>query len=530
MTDQPAAAGRWRGGAALAQAGLGVLCLLVSLLVQRHGIGLMGDTSRFFDYGSRPGLGELPVHDAPLYPLLLRLHLLTGVSVRDFAAGVSTAFFIGTTLLLFAAVRAAGRSVLAATAAAAVTMFSWPMVSAFAHAQTEVLFLPLMLASLALLVREDHPRCTLLIALSGLAALLGILTRYAGAFMVPAGLLTLLLLAGWRAPRRLLAGWAVFLITTAGPVALWLLFNRLRSGTATSRVLAVHFPTPDKLEGGLYWILNFLLPYRVIERAPGLATAAVVALIGLSVILLRRHGTVGEQRLACGGLVWSVAYLAFLFASLTLFDDHTPLDARVLGPLALLLLPVVALAVGITVVRERNRPLRALAALGLLYLVLFTAQRGHSFVRTARREGIGFARAVVRESPALREAVQLARRFRVYANAPEAAWLLHDCRDLLGIPYKISPTSLQPSPGFDDQMAALRAEVQSGRAVVAVFYFKHDPVVWTHYLPTIAEMTDRLGAVPLRTYPDGLLLGADSARAEVEAALTAVPPAASRAP
>ena len=214
-------------------------------------------------------------------------------------------------------------------------------------------------------------------------------------------------------------------------------------------------------------------------------------------------------------LTWSLAYIVFLYASLTLFDDHTPLDERILSPLILTAVCCFTYAACIALLRCRILLLRATALLFLSYMLVFTGYRAFGFVANAYTDGLGFNRREVRESQSLKDAVILSRKFKIYSNAPEAVSLLYGTLDLRYIPYKLNPTSLLPNPGYLNQFALLRHEVHSNQAIVVLFYFKHKPGVWTHYLPDPDELKQRLNAVAIKEYSDGIILGANTASNQI---------------
>ena len=493
---------------------------VISFVVQHHGIGLMGDTSHLFHYGSQAGLSSLSVHDAPLYPLVLRLHGLFGLTIRSFAGILDAVLLAAFSALLFVFFHALNRTCWISLVCATTVLFSRPILSAFSYAQTEALFLPLVLAHMFFFLVAPDRNTRLMIACAGAACFFAVAARYAAAFLLLAGVAYL---AMWdrRSLPRFMRHAGLYSATIAIPLAALLFWNHFRAGSATSRVLTFHLPGADKLQEGLLTAVNFFLPYQVAERMPLLSFCALLVLLAISVVMLRHHGNDRERRFVLISLLGALAYGAFLCVSLTFFDDLTPLDERILVPFALFLVPLPVYAACLMVAKMRAGLWKIAGAGVLAYMIMFTAYRSLMFMEYAYNDGLGYARRAVRESVSLRDAVRLSRDIKVYSNAPEAASLLYGCADFTIIPHKLEPMSLKPLPGYNDQMRHLRDEVQAHRAIVALFFFKHRPEVWTHYLPTPEEMRDTLGAVDIHSYNDAVFLGSPESRERVRKLLGA---------
>ena len=484
-----------------------MITVLTGILLQKQGVGYMGDSSRFFDYGSKEGLSSLPIHDAPLYPFLLRIHRFTSLNVVSFSALANIILYPLAAFILFTCLFSISRSLVASYVATVITVFSWPFISTYSYAQTEVLFLPLLLASMFWLLHADARNSLRFAIFSGLAASFSIFTRYAGIFtLLAAGLY--LVAIHYRQVVRLMRYAVAFIVAAGLPFLLLVAWNILRAGKATSRVFSPHPPSSEKLLGGLYWIMNYFLPYRILDSWFIPSALFFIFLLIAVILVLHLYGNILEKQYGIMCLTWSLAYIVFLYVSLTFFDDHTPLDERILSPLVLTTLCCIAYAVGIALVRCRSLLLRAAAVVIMSYMLVFTGYRAFGFVSNAYTNGLGFNRREVRESQSLKDAVSLSQNIKVYSNAPEAAALLYGTRNMRYIPYKLNPTSLLPNPGYTNQFESLLHEVHSNEAIVVLFYFKHKPGVWTHYLPDPDEIARRLNAVVIKEYSDGVIYGA----------------------
>lgn len=481
----------------------------VCLCMSRQGVGLMGDTSRFFD-AARPTAGQgWTNRDAPLYPLLLRV--IPGDDLRESARGINVVLYALLAGLAWAVLRRwwpdrFGYAVLAT----GLTVFSMPLLHVYAYAQTEVLFMPLQLLAMAALVDyASRPRVGLLAA-SALCAVGALFTRYAGIFLLLGAGLSLWVLHRDRWPLLIRRG-LLYTGVVLAPLAAVLLWNRYRWGNTTGRDFSVHFPGWDVLLNGVQHIAGLFVPWRWIERAPFLAALGVLALFaGLVFLAARRHraGHPAVPLLAS----YALAYVAFVLLSMTFVDQYTYLDLRMLPPFALSmsLLILLLLRQGLD-----GGPVRRAASVALLlYAAAFTTARGAPFVRHAARQGLGAADARWRNSPLVRMAVPLSADYTLYTNAGEVLQLLFGMRGVEGLPYCIDPTSGAPREDqYRAELRDLRDAIRSDRGLMIVYYLKHDPKIWTHYLPRPEVLREETGAAVLFEHPDGVVLGREDARA-----------------
>jgi hypothetical protein len=286
-------------------------------------------------------VGRVPsTHFPPLYPAVLAVFRELGFSFNEavrtigpLAAAASVALFWLLARRVFRGERWA--SVLAVLASLFLFLVPRVWMYLLGSAMSESVFIPLMLAVLVALAwyveRPSMPAAVV----AGVLCSLALLARDLGLTLAFTGVAVLLVFDHRHALRTRIRHTAAFLaVAASGPVCftVWAL---VRSGGSTSRSIAWH-PQPGAADfipifigrmfgGPLPQPLNGIL--------------ALVLLVGVPVLLYlwppRLLGSRGGNRtLLLMLMVFVVTYVASLEVSRALFDASTPMDARLLGPVA----------------------------------------------------------------------------------------------------------------------------------------------------------------------------------------------------
>ncbi|MEO6434406.1 MAG: glycosyltransferase family 39 protein, partial [Tepidisphaeraceae bacterium] len=192
-----------------------VVAMVVMLACTRWGVATSSDSARYVRT-ARHILGTEPVvesheskheqaHYPPVYPMALAAAgWMTRQDPLAAARVLHAAIFAANALLAALLVRRAGGAVWAAVLAAAIVVVSPVTITTHAWLLSEALFISLAFATILLVCMYlDRPRIVVLIA-AAVATSLGMLTRYAGAALGPAVVLTILL--NGRARRRTTRG------------------------------------------------------------------------------------------------------------------------------------------------------------------------------------------------------------------------------------------------------------------------------------------------------------------------------------
>lgn len=274
-------------------------------------------------------------------------------------------------------------------------------------------------------VVPPHVRWLMLaIVAAGAATML----RYAGLAVVGLVIFTTLIARAKAWPQRIgrtmLAALAAML-----PLVLWLLRNRLVHGDATNRALAYHPPDltdwqrardavgwwflPRVNAEGWWelidlqhsWIIPMPDPQRLIHGA-WIALWAGIGVMLLAALAMIRPRTRPAAALSA---VFAAGYFVLILATMTWYDDATPLDERILAPahIALLLLG----GVGLAALLPRTGRSRLTHTLVLLTTLIASAAAVGTVGRAAVWAWTAPTRSLVYNSPRWRESelVQLLR-------------------------------------------------------------------------------------------------------------------------
>jgi len=229
--------------------------------------------------------------------------------------------------------------------------FAYPWLRIATWVFSEAPFLALILLTGWALTRwHEKPTRGRALLVAGLAAA-GTLVRWIGGVLfLWAG--SRMVRHGRQAPeaRRSMV---VFLLGYGIPVAAWVLRNRLVAGNAVNRPLAWHPPGLEKWYQAAETLADWVRPWyatRTVNQTWALAASVVLVSAGLLVWAWRTATPSERDALALwlGFLAW---YGGGLVAAISWVDALTPMDWRLLAPVFLVLVWLLALASWITLGR-----------------------------------------------------------------------------------------------------------------------------------------------------------------------------------
>lgn len=316
----------------------------------------------------------------------------------------------------------------------------------------------------------------------GVFAGMAYLTRYAGLALIATFLVAIFILRStW---RKRFTSIALFL---AGflPFALgWALRNRLVAESATNRALVWHPITADNLRLGVYTFSSFLIPVDEWRRALAaysfLLEGLIVLILGVVLVWtliqtrryilkprqaseLKRGGKESREVISFTSALYIFAYLASIAASMTLFDAATKFRLRILSPVFVCLL-ILLVAFGIWM-RNRRRMLVAIATILIFALSVY---KQSVTIAHWSQGGIGYASFQWYDSQAMAYLRELPADVKIFTNEPAAVYL-YTGRGAHVLPTRYDSATAQERPGFEENLANLRSEVESGAAVIALF-------------------------------------------------------------
>jgi len=299
------------------------------------------------------------------------------------------------------------------------------------------------------------------------------LTRYAGLALAATFMVTLLVLhSTWR--RRLIS-LGIFTASLVPWIAGWATRNALIGGTTTNRVPVWHPITQSNLDTAWRTLAGFLLPAEAWRQAAVRAhwvLPAILFLIGLGIgawimFRLRQIRNSGDPKrqevLSLLNGLFIFGYLASILAAMFLFDASTKFKLRILAPPYVSLM-VLAVALGAWVWKRNRALVIALAAA----IVALSAFGQLNVLGELMKGGQGYASFKWYDSEAMAFLRLLPDEVAIYTNEPGAVYL-HTGRPAYVLPDRVDPVTAAERPGFDSGLAELQREVNSGRAVLALF-------------------------------------------------------------
>ncbi len=449
-----------------------------------------------------PVMIEAPAEQAhypPGYPGILALVSLGGADPLDAARWVAAALMALNCLAAAELVRPGTGCRVAAIFVAGAIALTPASVRLHAWALSEPLYVFFSLLAFGLLI--SHLRRRSFGKLIGAALLVGaaMLTRYAGAALIPAGILILFLLESGDRKRRMIDASIFGAIAALLPVG-WYVRNQIVLGSAMNRVLAFHPVTVSHLidVAKVCWMwLGADEPRHVVLTFLAALIVLVVLIAALRLAWKRRDGA-GD--LAGAMLIYIAAFGAVLVGSISFVDASTPVDDRVLSPVYVAWL----ILIGCLIARRADISGRArvvAACLGAA-LCIWAAVRSEMLVHQLWREGGGFAQRSWRESSIIATVKTLPADKIVYTNAPGAVYLLTGRPMIVTVPGEFSASSRLANPEYADLMGRMRDDLHGGRAVL-VYLGRYAKSRW--YYPSDAELRKKLGLHPLMRHKEDVI-------------------------
>ncbi|MFT3892267.1 MAG: phospholipid carrier-dependent glycosyltransferase [Anaerolineales bacterium] len=356
------------------------------------------------------------------------------------------------------------------------------MLPVHSMAMSEPLFIFLSLLSLWMfdLYFERHHHWWWLVlcaAFSGMAYL----TRYSGLALVATYVVALFVLHDDWKKRFTRIG--IFL---AGfiPWALgWAIRNEMVAENATNRALFWH-PIPAENWTGAFRVFStFLVPVEEWRKAifqAGIIPWAIVIILGASLVWTLLKGweyfskphqlSKGERSEAESRAIipfttalYMFAYISSTLASMTLFDAATRFEVRILAPIFVCLL-ILLVYFGVWL-KSKNR---SVVVVLTIILLGFSFYKQSTVFAHWSRGGIGYASFQWYDSDAMAFLRTLPEDVAIYTNEPAAVYL-YTGRGGYVLPDRYDGATAQQRAGFEEGVKRLHADINAGKAVMALF-------------------------------------------------------------
>jgi hypothetical protein len=497
---------------------IALLALAPIIFAMPRGLDLSFDSIQYLSAGRNllagrglsvfdaPGRVRPMTHFPPLFPIALAVF---GAVFGDVTRGAWVLNLVATAATVLLVARLAGRvaggdgraRARAALIAGVATAVTNDLAINATMLWSEPLFIVLVVATAELLVRSaEHEsgagfRGDPFLTYAALAAGASAITRYAGLAIIGGGVFALLL-ASRLAPRVRFRRAAIFGAISTAPLAVWLLYNEVRAGTATDRDLSVYVISRDELWVGLETLSRWVFPYDPtdgIGMLVALLIAGVIAFV-LRETMQRADGALGRETGAADASpgrpdprraiailsILIAAYGLFLLASITFIEHAASLNERLLSPA----LPIlIALSIGAACSllthepsrsdtgsgdRRSYRRLRIIAIVALVVSLGDQAVGLASWARHMPERSLGLSHLSRSADELLSVVRAIPPDARVYSNMPYMTYAFAD-RVVADLPLKISQTSLKPNPQFLTQLHQI-ADTPDGKPIYLVFF------------------------------------------------------------
>jgi hypothetical protein len=473
--------------AIVAIAAISVIGSVLMVLWSPHGVHASPDSFTYLGAASSLADGEgwtYPYGDAgapvtlfpPVYPVLLAVPGLLGISAFDWVLWQNALFLAGFSFLVGVSVFDATRGLVPAAIAMILVQFGTPTIVVYAHIWSETLFYPIVIVVLAALGRHLAGHGTRWLVAAGVGTSIGMLTRYAGLSLF---LTACVLLVAWP-PRR---AWdrlrrPVLFTAIAIPLnAIWLWRNFNTSRTLTGNNSLVHGLTGADVLAGLETVRSWFVP----SRSGGAVRALIVVLVVASAIvaiivartLLRKERAetfhIPPIVVVCAG--YALMHFAFIAVANAYSTRSPPFNDRILGSsFAPIVIAVVVAGHASWGALPRDRVLRlALVVLGAS-LVLASL----SGLASAIEDHYGTERGTLPLYRRLAANVDdaLSPGTTLYSNRANIAWFMTG-RPVASLPRSCHGGQVLPNPTYDRELRDVRRSV--GDAPVQVIFFQRSP-------------------------------------------------------
>jgi hypothetical protein len=407
----------------------------------------------------------------PLYPLLLVVPELLGVSVFHWVTWQNAILLVAFSFLVGVTVLQATRSFAPAAFAALFVGIGTPTITVYAHLWSEPLFFPLVVVILAALARFLATGRTRWLVIAAAASSIAMLTRYAGLSVFAA---SCLLLLGWpgRRPLERLGRTALFTAIALPLSVLWSLRNFAASGTLTGNNNLVHGLTAADVVGGIGTVGSWFVPEQLEGNTRVLlvaVVASVLLLVGLVVWVTarRRAERVGGWTLVVVCVTYAVVHFVFIAVANAFSTRSPPFNDRILGPAFAPLVIAAAVAGHATwraFARERTvRPMIAVVGISVLVVSAIAAiETTRILDLPVRGTSVGYERIARSIGPEISaDAVLLSNRANI-------AWFLTS-RQVTSLPRSCRGGQVLPNPTYDQELRDLSRRLGDDRRQVILF-------------------------------------------------------------
>jgi hypothetical protein len=430
-------------------------------------------------------------HFSPLFPSMIALgSIVSGRDGLDVARVLNALAFSLIVSLTGLLVWRISRSWLWSAAASMATLFSPNLILVSSMVWSDAWGTVLVMGCVLLLTEYLRTPRPLLLLAAALVAGAAIMDRYAAIALIPVGLAAVLI--SKPRSRRALDG-GIFTVVALLPVAAWSARDLLQSGGLSGRSLGWHPPSAATLTSAIETMFGYLSP------VPWLSDAVVATLVALAAAWLVPRGRRAWRGFHQGTVLIGIAIaasVAVLVATAFFFDASLSVDYRILAPIYVLCVALIASHLGrwsagwcLPLRLARWAPVLALGGISLLWCLQAIPTLSANF---------GYTSPAWERSPTLTALDRLPVRAVVVTNAPDFVWF-RDGRDTIAEPRLVMAVSGLPNADYAADMDQVEAAV-SRQGVGWLVFWNGDA---RPYLPGSQQLEAALHLVLYQRTGDG---------------------------
>ena len=421
---------------------------------------------------------EAITHYPPLLSLCLAGLGLLGVDPLRGARILNIILFGANTILIGLLGWRMTRSRAAGGWLAALFMLNASLLRVHLFAMSEAPYITLSLAAFLFFdLYFARQRQTRMLILAGVSSGLAFLTRYSALALLPTFILALFLFHNTWRTRLTAAG--LFLAGALPWMAAWFIRNLLAAGNATNRTFQYHPITADNILPGFFNTSQFLMPVEPWRQALskiGLWEWAITVL-GLAILfwlagrfwlyLKPQPAAPAVEILAFTTGLYGLGYLCAVLFSMSFFDASTKFQPRILAPLYVCLL-ILLVGFGTWLWQKKNRASQAVVLLLAVVMLGFSVYSTAQALTDFKSAGQGYASWKWHDSLIMASLKALPAGVAIYTNTPPAVYLVTG-RASRVLPTPVDPVDNHVRADYAKNVAEMRADLLSGRAVLALF-------------------------------------------------------------
>ncbi|MGD2027617.1 MAG: hypothetical protein PVI99_07360 [Anaerolineales bacterium] len=495
---------------------IGLFAIGVMIFITPFGVGVDPDSLSYMEAADNLDMGKgYVVHgdSLPYYPPLYSIFLIgTKFFTDDMVQGVRflNALVFGLNVITFgiAVYFTVDGNIRFVGLVMFVIMISAPLIILHSMIYSEPLFILFTLSALLTLsFFVDQPSKTLFV-LSVVFLVLAIFTRYVGIALIPAAVLSVLVLGSNRHLIRRIRDALALLLLVSLPVGILFARNMFVAGTAANLKTVYHPISWSHIQRVIFTLNGFFLPIRITFWLRALLFFLMMAFLILGLGYNFTHGrkTSKSQSLSMQISTTSffllLTYLIFLFVSISLFNAHTPIDTRLLSPVFIfLIISASGIASNLSKITDKNLVwLSWVFVIGLTILINFYPTITKAI--EIKRIGLGYTSRNWRDSDSISYVRQLEEDKKIYTNGADAIKFLSG-KLSFSIPRTLYPGTMEENEQFDHEMKTMCTEIKQGEAILILF----DSIAWRWYFPNQEKIEATCKVPILQRFSDGTVYG-----------------------